>query len=236
MKRAVLYLRVSTLDQTTANQERELRQVAERAGWQIGHVYKDQGVSGAKGRDKRPAFDALHKAAVRREFDVVMAWSVDRLGRSLQDLVGFLSEIHAAGVDLFLHQQGLDTTTPGGKAMFQMLGVFAEFERSIIQERVRAGLRRAVSARASSLGVRGRTPHQRGSKRARRHATAGARSFPSVPFLSIPFPSAGAHTSGVLCAPVTRGSRVALASSCCKGRGVCPGDGRSLSASRLLIT
>ena len=109
------------------------------------HVYKDHGVSGAKGRDKRPGFDALHKAAIRREFDVVMAWSVDRLGRSLQDLVGFLSEIHAAGVDLFLHQQGLDTTTPGGKAMFQMLGVFAEFERSIIAERVRAGLRRAVS-------------------------------------------------------------------------------------------
>src|ERR1700757_265622 len=143
MKRAVLYLRVSTLDQTTANQERELRQIAERAGWQIVHVYRDHGISGAKGRDKRPQFDALHKAAARREFDIVMAWSVDRLGRSLQDLVGFLSEIHAAGVDLFLHQQGLDTTTPAGKAMFQMLGVFAEFERSIIQERVRAGLQRA---------------------------------------------------------------------------------------------
>jgi DNA invertase Pin-like site-specific DNA recombinase len=124
---------------------RELRQVAERARWQIVHVYKDHGISGAKGRDRRPAFDALHKAAVRREFDVVMAWNVDRLGRSLQDLVGFLGQLHAAGVDLFLHQQGLDTTTPGGKAMFQMLGVFAEFERSIIQERVRAGLRRAVS-------------------------------------------------------------------------------------------
>src|SRR4249920_585295 len=143
MKRAVLYLRVSTLDQTTANQERELRQVADRAGWQIVHVYKDHGISGAKGKDKRPQFEALHKAAARRQFDVVMAWSVDRLGRSLQDLVGFLSEIHAAGVDLFLHQQGIDTTSPGGKAMFQMLGVFAEFERSIIQERVRAGLRRA---------------------------------------------------------------------------------------------
>ena len=80
-----------------------------------------------------------------------MAWSVDRLGRSLQDLVGFLSEIHAAGVDLFLHQQGIDTTSPGGKAMFQMLGVFAEFERSIIQERVRAGLRRA-KAEGKQLG------------------------------------------------------------------------------------
>jgi DNA invertase Pin-like site-specific DNA recombinase len=141
----VLYLRVSTQDQATANQERELRQVAKRAGWDIVHVYKDHGISGARGKDKRPAFNALHKAAARREFDVVMAWSVDRLGRSLQDLVAFLAELHAAGVDLFLHQQGLDTTTPAGKAMFQMLGVFAEFERAIIQERVRAGLRRAVS-------------------------------------------------------------------------------------------
>jgi DNA invertase Pin-like site-specific DNA recombinase len=122
---------------------RALRQVAERAGWEIVRVYKDHGISGAKGKDERPAFNALHKAAARREFDVVMAWSVDRLGRSLQDLIGFLSEVHAAGVDLFLHQQGLDTTTPAGKAMFQMMGVFAEFERSMIQERVRAGLRRA---------------------------------------------------------------------------------------------
>jgi len=143
MKRAALYLRVSTIDQTTANQERELRQVAERAGWEVVKIYKDHGISGSKGRDKRPAFDALHKAATRREIDIVMAWSVDRLGRSLQDLVAFLSEIHAAGVDLFLHQQGLDTTTPAGKALFQMMGVFAEFERSMIQERVRAGLRRA---------------------------------------------------------------------------------------------
>src|SRR5215468_1944176 len=98
MKRAVLYLRVSTIDQTTANQERELREVAARAGWEVVKVYKDHGISGAKGRDARPAFDALHKAAARREFDLVMAWSVDRLGRSLQHLVSFLSEIHAAGI------------------------------------------------------------------------------------------------------------------------------------------
>jgi DNA invertase Pin-like site-specific DNA recombinase len=95
MKRAVLYLRVSTIDQTTANQERELREIADRMGCEIVKVYKDHGISGAKGRDKRPAFDALCRAATRREFDVVMAWSVDRLGRSLQDLVGFLSELHA---------------------------------------------------------------------------------------------------------------------------------------------
>jgi DNA invertase Pin-like site-specific DNA recombinase len=143
MKRAVLYLRVSTLDQTTANQERELREVASRIGCEITKVYKDHGISGAKGRDKRPAFDALCRDATQRRFDLVMAWSVDRLGRSLQDLLGLLSDLHSLGIDLFLYQQGLDTTTPSGKAMFQMLGVFAEFERAMIQERVRAGLARA---------------------------------------------------------------------------------------------
>jgi DNA invertase Pin-like site-specific DNA recombinase len=145
MKRAVLYLRVSTIEQTTANQERELREIAGRMGCEIVKVYKDHGISGAKGRDKRPEFDRLCRDAAKRQFDMVMAWSVDRLGRSLQDLVAFLSELHALRIDLFLHQQGLDTTTPAGKALFQMMGVFAEFERSIIQERVRAGLRRAKS-------------------------------------------------------------------------------------------
>ena len=154
MRKAVLYLRVSTIEQTTANQERELREIADRMGCEIVKVYKDHGISGAKGRDKRPQFDALCRAAARREFDMVMAWSVDRLGRSLQDLVGFLSELHALKIDLFLRQQGLDTTTPAGKAMFQMMGVFAEFERAMIQERVRAGL-----ARARSEGKRlGRPP------------------------------------------------------------------------------
>ena len=145
MKRAVLYLRVSTVEQTTANQERELRAVAGRMGHEIVHVYKDHGISGAKGRDGRPQFDRMCRDAAKRQFDVIMAWSVDRLGRSMPDLVNFLSEIHALKVDLFLHQQGLDTTTPAGKAMFQMMGVFAEFERSIIQERIRAGLQRAKS-------------------------------------------------------------------------------------------
>src|SRR5712675_2468477 len=143
MKRAVLYLRVSTLDQTTANQERELREIAGRMGCEIVKVYKDHGISGAKGRDKRPQFDALCRDAARRQFDVVMAWSVDRLGRSLQDLVGFLNDLHAQRVDLYLHQQAIDTTTPSGRAMFGMLGVFAEFERSMIRERVNAGLARA---------------------------------------------------------------------------------------------
>jgi len=141
MCRAVIYLRVSTLDQTTANQERELRQITVRMGCEIIKVYKDHGISGTKGRDKRPAFDKLCRDAARREFDMVMAWSVDRLGRSLQDLVGFLSELHALKIDLFLRQQGLDTATPAGKAMFQMMGVFAEFERAMIAERSVPALR-----------------------------------------------------------------------------------------------
>ena len=104
MKRAVLYLRVSTLDQTTANQERELREIADRMGCEIVKVYKDHGISGAKERDERPVFDALCRDATKRQFDMVMAWSVDRLGRSLKDLVAFLSELHELCVDLFLHQ------------------------------------------------------------------------------------------------------------------------------------
>src|SRR3954469_6001031 len=138
--RAAIYLRVSTDEQTTDNQERELRAAAERMGHEIVAVYRDAGISGSKGRDQRPGFDAMHKDAARRRFDVVMAWSVDRLGRSLQDLCGFLSELHSLGIELFLHQQGIDTTTPAGKAMFQMMGVFAEFERSMTDPR--AGERR----------------------------------------------------------------------------------------------
>ena len=93
--RAAIYLRVSTDEQTTDNRERELRATAERAEHEIVAIYRDAGISGTKGRDKRLGFDAMHKDAARRRFDVVMAWSVDRLGRSLQDLIGFLSELHS---------------------------------------------------------------------------------------------------------------------------------------------
>lgn len=141
--RAALYLRVSTKDQSSANQRDKLVDVAARSGWEIVEVYEDAAVSGAKSRAGRPAFDRLLRDAARRQFDVVMAWSVDRLGRSLQGLVSFLGDLHAVKVDLYLHQQGVDTTTPSGKAMFQMMGVFAEFERAMIQERVKAGLDRA---------------------------------------------------------------------------------------------
>lgn len=145
MKRVALYVRVSTDEQTTANQRRDLEAVAARHGWTIAAILIDQGISGAKGREKRPGLDQLLRGVARREFDLVAAWSVDRLGRSLQDLVGLLAELHSKGVDLYLHQQGIDTTTPAGKALFGMLGVFAEFERAMIVDRVKAGLRRARS-------------------------------------------------------------------------------------------
>ncbi len=150
-RRAAIYARVSTNGQSTDAQIQQLRDVAKRSGWDVVEEFVDHGISGAKGRDQRPAFDQMCQAAVRREIDVVMAWSVDRLGRSLQHLVGFLSELHAARVDLYLHQQGIDTTTPAGKAMFQMSAVFAEFERAMISDRVKAGLERA-RLRGKKLG------------------------------------------------------------------------------------
>jgi DNA invertase Pin-like site-specific DNA recombinase len=144
-RRVALYARVSTDTQTTENQLMQLHAVAERHGWSVLAEFVDHGVSGAKARGQRPQFDALLNGVARREFDMIAAWSVDRLGRSLQDLLGFLLELQSKRVDLYLHQQALDTSTPMGKAMFQLCGVFAELERSIIQERVKAGLERARS-------------------------------------------------------------------------------------------
>jgi DNA invertase Pin-like site-specific DNA recombinase len=144
--KAALYLRVSTDDQSTDNQERELREAAEAKGFEVAKVYRDEGISGAKGRDKRPGLHAALQDATRGRFGVLMAWSVDRLGRSLTDLLATLHELHAAGVDLYLHKQALDTRTPAGRAMFQLLGVFAEFERSMIQARVKSGVTRAREA------------------------------------------------------------------------------------------
>lgn len=158
-KRVAIYSRVSTDDQTTANQVRELRAVAERQGWEVVAEFTDQGISGAKGREGRPGLDSLLKAAMGRQFDLIAVWSVDRLGRSLAHLVSFLGDIESKRVGLYLHQQQLDTTTPSGKALFQMAGVFAEFERSMIVERVRAGMARAKAA-GKHLG-RPRTPRDR---------------------------------------------------------------------------
>ncbi len=142
-KRVALYVRVSTTEQTTKNQVRELKIAAKRHGWEIVHVFEDAGISGAKGREKRPGLDALLRGVAKRDFDLVASWSVDRLGRSLQDLVSILGELKAKDCDLYLHQQGLDTSTPAGRAMYQVLGVFAEFERAIIGQRICAGQARA---------------------------------------------------------------------------------------------
>ena len=147
--KAALYARVSTGGQTTENQLIELREAADRLGWLVVAEFVDHGISGAKGREGRPQLDALLKGVARKEFDVVAAWSVDRLGRSLIDLVGLLKELHSTGIDLYLHQQAINTTTPAGRAMFQMMGVFAEFEREMIKERVKAGLGRARAAAES---------------------------------------------------------------------------------------
>jgi DNA invertase Pin-like site-specific DNA recombinase len=150
--RAALYLRVSTLNgQSTDNRRLDLERVAERHGWQVVEIYEDTGISGARGRENRPAFDRMHKGAVRRDFDVILAWLVDRLGRSLQDLVAFLSEIHAKGVELYLHQQGIDTTTPSGKAMFQMMGVRRVRARD--DPRTRAGRAEAHQGQGQEAGT-----------------------------------------------------------------------------------
>ena len=145
-KRVALYLRVSTDDQSLENQRRELEAVAARHDWEIVDTFEDNGVSGAKGRAQRPGYDRLCQAITRREIDLVACWSVCRLGRSLTHLVTFLEELRAKDVDLFLLVQGLDTSTPSGRAMFGLLSVFSEFERAMISERTRAGMRRAKAA------------------------------------------------------------------------------------------
>ena len=147
--KAAIYSRVSTDKQTTDNQTQELLAVAERNGWTVEAVYSDV-ISGSK--SKRPELDALMTSVIRREIDIVLIWDISRLGRSLQHLLKLLEEFHSKGVDVYFHQQGIDTTTPAGKLMFQMCGAFAEFERGMIQERVKAGLVRAV-AQGKKLGA-----------------------------------------------------------------------------------
>jgi len=145
-KKAAIYVRVSTDRQTVENQLSELRQIAERRGWEVVEEYRDAGISGAKGRDSRPGLDQMLNDASKRRFDIVMAWAIDRLGRSLIDLLGTIQTLEACGVDLYLDQQAIDTTTPAGKLMYQVCGAFGEFERSMIRQRVNAGLKRAVEA------------------------------------------------------------------------------------------
>ena len=143
MKRAVLYLRISKNEQTVAIQRLELERVAAARGWRVIAIFRDETISGAFGREVRAQYDTMLEHGVQAKFDVVLVWDVSRLSRSLFELLTTLNELHACGIDLYLHKQAIDTTSQAGKALFQMCGVFAEFERSILSERVKAGLNRA---------------------------------------------------------------------------------------------
>jgi DNA invertase Pin-like site-specific DNA recombinase len=149
--RAGIYLRVSRDDQTTENQRLVLARVAEHRGWTIVQTYEDQGISGAKGRDQRPAFDAMLRDAVRRRFDTLMVWSIDRLGRSVLHVANALAELDAAGIRLYCDREGIDSSTPMGRAMIQMASVFGEQERSMLRSRVLAGLER-IRQQGKKLG------------------------------------------------------------------------------------
>ena len=151
MDRVAIYGRVSTSEQTTDNQINFLQEIVSRNGWELVQTYVDEGISGTKGRDKRPEFDRLCKDMVRRRFNRILVWDISRLGRSLQHLVEFLNEVQSVNCHLYIHQSGLDTSTPSGRMMFQMVGVFSEFERSMISERVKLGLNR-VRSKGIKLG------------------------------------------------------------------------------------
>ena len=142
-KKVVIYGRTSTNKQQVENQLNQLREVSNKNDWEIVDEYIDQGYSGSLGRDKRPSFDRLLKDSVRGKFDVILVWDISRLGRSLQDLISFLNDIQSKNIDLYIDRQGIDTTTPTGKMMFQMIGVFSEFERDLIRDRVRLGMENA---------------------------------------------------------------------------------------------
>ncbi|MDC1164007.1 recombinase family protein [Gammaproteobacteria bacterium] len=144
-RKAVIYSRVSTNEQTVENQLRVLREVAEKRGLEVVREISDEGISGAKGRNERPGFDELIKGSVKNQWDIILVWDVSRLGRSLKHLVSFLEDIQSAHCDMYIHQSGIDTSTASGKMMFGMLSVFSEFERSMIRERVIAGQQRAKS-------------------------------------------------------------------------------------------
>jgi DNA invertase Pin-like site-specific DNA recombinase len=167
-RRAALYLRVSTDRQTVENQQRALEDIARHRGWEIVVTYGDKGISGMKGRRDRPEFDRMLSDAQRGRFDVVMAFALDRIGRSLADLLHTIRHLEECKVDLFIDKQMLDTTTAQGKLLFAVTGAFAEFERDMIVHRVKAGL-----DRARAKGVRlGRPPIDEETEVAIRRAIA----------------------------------------------------------------
>lgn len=150
-KRVALYARSSTDGVSSKNQLFELQTVASRMNWKAVEIYMEQGLSWPKKNEKMIAFKALSEAAARHEFDLIMVWSIDRLGKSLQQLVEILTAIHAGDIDLYIHKQGVDTTTPEWRDFFRFCSVFAEFESAVLKERINTGLN-CARAKGQTLG------------------------------------------------------------------------------------
>jgi DNA invertase Pin-like site-specific DNA recombinase len=151
-KRAAIYLRVSTDDQTTDNQRRDLERLAELRGWRVVGAYEDAGISGAKGREQRPGLSALLADAKKRRFDIALFWSVDRLGRSTMEVTRNMGELDACAVAQFYFKESMDTSTAHGRAMLEMAAVFATLERAMIRERVMSGIARVKATGRTKSG------------------------------------------------------------------------------------
>ena len=153
VRKVAIYTRVSTLDQTIDNQLIELRDHCSKMGWEIVKEYADEGLSGTLSREKRPALNSLIKDAYRKRFDSVVCWDISRIGRSMKELVLFLSDMKDKGVGICSVRQGFDTSTSMGEIMFQFVGILSSWEREMIRERTLAGLERAKSE-GKTLGRR----------------------------------------------------------------------------------
>jgi DNA invertase Pin-like site-specific DNA recombinase len=143
VRKVAIYTRVSTLDQTIDNQLIELRDHCSKIGWEVVKEYADEGLSGTLSREKRPALNALIKDAYRKRFDSVVCWDISRIGRSMKELILFLSDMKDRGIGICSVRQGFDTSTSMGEIMFQFVGILSSWEREIIKERTLAGLERA---------------------------------------------------------------------------------------------
>ena len=152
-KKVGIYTRVSTLDQTIDNQLIELRDHCSKMGWEVVKEYADEGLSGTLSRDKRPALNSLIKDAYRKRFDSVVCWDISRIGRSMKELILFLSDMKDKGVGICSVRQGFDTSTSMGEIMYQFVGILSSWEREMIRERTLAGLERAKSE-GKTLGRR----------------------------------------------------------------------------------
>ena len=153
VRKVAIYTRVSTLDQNVSNQFLELRDHCSKMGWEIVKEYSDEGLSGTLSREKRPALNALIKDAYRKRFDSVVCWDISRIGRSMKELVLFLSDMKDKGVGICSVRQGFDTSTSMGEIMYQFVGILSSWEREMIRERTLAGLERAKSE-GKTLGRR----------------------------------------------------------------------------------